>query len=274
MTKAEQERNERRKAAHEELKAINPKAKWTNASKLTSFRNKGDAEKEDEFMAAFMNAAGEAAAEAAAKPKRKSKKANNSPTNYAKRKAQVNANVGVSGFKVNAINRRALAGARAANPGLTVAEFMESRAPRKKKNKTEKKNNLANLFKNVAPAKPKRKSKKANNSPTNYAKRKAQVNANVGVSGFKVNAIGRRALAVARAANPGLTVAEFMKSRKPRAKKNTKKNNRRVNNYNKTLRNQVAEYQRARRLAKKEELMEFKAPNRNNMELQKLLESS
>ena len=41
MSAKERERNERRKAAFAEIRGLNPKAKWTNASKLVSYRNKG-----------------------------------------------------------------------------------------------------------------------------------------------------------------------------------------------------------------------------------------
>jgi len=65
MSEAEKERNERRKAAFEELKAINPKVKWTNASKLVSYRNKGNSASEQgllEEIADAAAAAGNAAA--------------------------------------------------------------------------------------------------------------------------------------------------------------------------------------------------------------------
>jgi hypothetical protein len=57
MSEAEKERNERRKAAFEELKAINPKAKWTNASKLVSYRNKGNSASEQGLLDQIADAA-------------------------------------------------------------------------------------------------------------------------------------------------------------------------------------------------------------------------
>jgi len=83
MNPAEVERNERRKAAFEELRKLNPKAKWTDASKLVSFRNRGNTNGERAFMESILKpaeAAGNVAALAAV--------ANNKPVSPAVVEAQ------------------------------------------------------------------------------------------------------------------------------------------------------------------------------------------
>ena len=167
MTDAERERNERRKAAFVELRGINPKAKWTNASKLVAFRNRKDANGERALLNTIRN----------------SKPANNKPKNNVKKnktkkapavavapkvtfkniRAQVNKNVTTAKVKLNAARRQQLAALRKNNPALSVANYMKNHPGRTRKlkainltkNQKEKimqeQRNQRRLFQNIAP---------------------------------------------------------------------------------------------------------------------------
>ena len=127
MNEKERERNERRKAALEELRKINPKAKWTNASKLVSQRNKGNNEGARNFLNTMKNSK-----TTKYKPKNITKN-NTKNTSYKKRKAQVNENVARNGIKLNAIQRKKLATLRRNNPALSVANFKKNLPARTRK---------------------------------------------------------------------------------------------------------------------------------------------
>jgi hypothetical protein len=216
MNPAEVERNERRKAAWAELKALNPKAKWTDASKLVSFRNKGNKASENAFIEAILNPA-EAAAEAVV---------NNRPVtpavleatngverkftrNNAKRsleRVMTKYDLKPSGSliqKMLGLHRRG----ENNGPFLRELEQKTAAAANKKARKTLKK--------------PKNATKVLTQSA--WKEIKAQVNKNVLASGIKVNGINRRALATARKLRPNLSVANFMFERTPRIRR-TKKN--------------------------------------------------
>ena len=131
MNPQELERNERRKKAFEELKRINPKARWVDASKLVGYRNRGDKNSE---VALLKNIAtkNSGTKKANAVPAAPSVAAQSAWKNI---KAQVNKNVLESGMKLNGIDRRALATSRKLNPGLSVANFMRNRVPHKRRTK-------------------------------------------------------------------------------------------------------------------------------------------
>jgi len=165
MTDAERERNERRKAAFVELRGINPKAKWTNASKLVAFRNRKNANGERALLNTIRN----------------SKPANNKPKNNVKKnktkkapavavapkvafknlRAQVTRNVTNAGVKLNAARRQQLAALRRNNPGLSIANYLKNHAGRTRKFKpltqTQKEKLMQEqrqqrrIFQNIAP---------------------------------------------------------------------------------------------------------------------------
>lgn len=236
MTNTEKERNERRKAAFAELKRMNPKAKWTNASKLISFRNKGNSEGERAFMESILvpaEAAGNAAAADAV--------ANNKPIEPAVNAAQRNV------FKNAAATARSVAKKFSRNNAkaslLRVMKKYELKPSgaliqqllglhRKGKNNTAF---LAELNAKSAATAAKRANatvKKARFAPNVFTAKtwkniKQQVDLNVAASGIKVNALNRRALAFSRKARPNLGVANFMRNRLPRKRtKRVPENNR------------------------------------------------
>lgn len=129
MNPDEVERNQRRKKAFEELKRINPKARWVDASKLVGYRNKGDKNSEEAFLRNIATQKANANAAAPAVP------APIAQSVWKNIKAQVNKDVLESGMKLNGIDRRALATSRKLNPGLTVANFMRNRVPHKRRTK-------------------------------------------------------------------------------------------------------------------------------------------
>lgn len=228
MSQAEIDRNERRKAAFEELRKLNPKAKWTDASKLVSFRNKGEKGKENAFMEAIVNpaeAAGNAAAAQAV--------ANNRPVAPAVVEAQ-NAVINEAAGAAAAVERkftrnnakrsleRVMAKYNLKPSGSLIQKMLglhrrgENNAPF-----------LQELNQKTAAAAVKKASKtvkKATKAPgvltqSAWQEIKAQVNRNVLASGMKVNGINRRALTTARKNRPNLSVANFMRNKAPRVRK-------------------------------------------------------
>ena len=229
MSQAEVERNERRKAAWAELKALNPKAKWTDASKLVSFRNKGNKASENAFMEAILNPAEAAGAAAAAQAV-----ANNRPVAPAVVEAQ-DAVINEAAGAANAVERkftrnnakrsleRVMAKYNLKPSGSLIQKMLGLH--RKGENNTpflkelEKKTAAAA---NKKAAKTLKKAKNATEVLTQSAWKeiKAQVNKNVLASGLKVDGVNRRLLTTARKNRPNLSVADFMAGREPRVRKN------------------------------------------------------
>jgi len=247
MSQVERERNERRKAAFAELRALNPKAKWTNASKLVSFRNKGKNTNANALLRNVrnsVNVAGVAAAAAAtvankpvAATVKKAKKevafaalkaANTAVTRNNKNrsrnavKTNLTARMSVHGKKPSAILIQKLLGLRRAGKNNTeflaevdrVAAAAAAAEAAKVVRREERAAKKA--------AKTQKNAKKVNISPKVWKTLKAQVNENVRTAGVKVNAINRRALAHLRKNRPNLTVANFMRNRGPRVRRSRK----------------------------------------------------
>jgi len=238
MTNTEKERNERRKAAFAELKRMNPKAKWTNASKLISFRNKGNSEGERAFMESILvpaEAAGNAAAAQAVAKNRQVEPAVNAAQRDVLKKAAQTAKSVAKKFSRNNAKASLLRVMKKYDlkpSGAVIQQLLGLH--RKGKNNTEF---LAELNAKSAAAAAKRANttvKKARFAPNVFTAKtwkniKQQVDANVAASGIKVNALNRRALAVSRKARPNLSVANFMRNRAPhkrRTKKGVPGNNR------------------------------------------------
>ena len=238
MTNTEKERNERRKAAFAELKRMNPKAKWTNASKLISFRNKGNSEGERAFMESILvpaEAAGNAAAaQAVAKNKPVEAAVNAAQRDVLKKAAQTAKSVAKKFSRNNAKASllRVMKKYDLKPSGALIQQLLSLH--RKGKNNTPF---LAELNAKSAESAAKRANKtlkKARFAPNVFTAKtwkniKQQVDANVAASGIKVNALNRRALAFSRKARPNLSVANFMRNRAPhrrRTKKNVPRNNR------------------------------------------------
>ena len=263
MNPAEVERNKRRKEAFAEIRALNPKAKWTNASKLVSFRNKGKSANAEDLLRSIrnsVNAAGVAVATAAAvanKPAaatvKKAKKevafaalnaAKNAVTRNNRNKSRnavktnLTSRMSVHGKKPSAILIQQLLGLRRAGKNNTAflaevdrvaaaaaAEAAAKTIRREEKAAKKAEKNATKTARNARKAAKANKSVRvANNMKSSVWKNlKAQVNKNVEATGMKINAINRRALAHLRKTNPNVTVANFMKNRRPR-KRLTKKN--------------------------------------------------
>jgi hypothetical protein len=238
MTNTEKERNERRKAAFAELKRMNPKAKWTNASKLISFRNKGNSEGERAFMESILvpaEAAGNAAAAQAVAKNRQVEPAVNAAQRDVLKKAAQTAKSVAKKFSRNNAKASLLRVMKKYDlkpSGAVIQQLLGLH--RKGKNDTEF---LAELNAKSAAAAAKRANttvKKARFAPNVFTAKtwkniKQQVDLNVAASGIKVNALNRRALAVSRKARPNLSVANFMRNRAPhkrRTKKGVPGNNR------------------------------------------------
>ena len=231
MTNTEKERNQRRKAAFAELKAVNPKAKWTNASKLISFRNKGNSEGERAFMESILvpaEAAGNAAAAQAVANNSNVTSAVNAAQNAVLNDAAAAANGVAKKFSRNnakASLMRVMAKYNLKPSGALIQQLLGLH--RKGQNNGAF---LAELNAKASATAAKRAAKtlkKANKAPAVLTQKawkniKQQVNMNVAASGFKVNALNRRALAFSRKARPNLSVANFMRNRVPR-KRRTKK---------------------------------------------------
>lgn len=248
LTQKERDLNERRKAAQAELKEVREKVKWTNVCKFTSRRNKGNAISARNFLQE-MNSAKDAAVGVAAA----NAKANGKPASPAREavKAEVEKNVAKAVRSVtrklgqNAQNRR----------NRAKANLLSVLSPHGKKPTAQSISKLLSLRKagqnnaaylaqlNVAAAtavaavnktlkKVVQRSPKAKAaSPTDFKKIREQVTKNVEQSGMKVNALNRRALAVARQGRPNLSVANFMRNRVPHRRR-TKKANVPRNNVN------------------------------------------
>ena len=254
MNPQELERNERRKKAFEELKRINPKARWVDASKLVGYRNRGDKNSE---VALLKNIAtkNSGTKKANAVPAAPSVAAQSAWKNI---KAQVNKDVLESGMKLNGIDRRALATSRKLNPGLSVANFMRNRVPHKRRTKK------VNVAAPVAP------SAAAQSAWKNI---KAQVNKNVLESGMKLNGIDRRALATSRKLNPGLSVANFMRNRVPHKRRTKKVVPKNSYNIQKAKNKAIINYYNQKRVRQEKELLNFK-PQANSGRLQNFFNRS
>ena len=231
MTNTERERNERRKAAFAELKKVNPKAKWTNASKLISFRNKGNTEGERAFLESILvpaEAAGNAAAAQAVAMNRPVAEAVNNAQVNVLRNAAAAANGVAKKFTRNnakASLMRVMAKYNLKPSGSLIQQLLGLH--RRGQNNTQF---LNELNAKAAAASVKRASKtlkKARFAPKVLTQKawkniKQQVDANVIASGMKVNALNRRALTFARKNRPNLSVMNFMRNRIPH-KRRTKK---------------------------------------------------
>ena len=225
MTNTEKERNERRKAAFAELKRMNPKAKWTNASKLISFRNKGNSEGERAFMESILvpaEAAGNAAAANAMAKNRPIEPAVNAAQREVLKNAAQTAKSVAKKFSRNnakASLLRVMKKYELKPSGALIQQLLGLH--RKGKNNTPF---LAELNAKSAAAAAKRanrtlkKARFAQNvlSPLTWKNIKQQVDMNVAASSMKVNALNRRALAFSRKVRPNLSVANFMRNRLPR----------------------------------------------------------
>ena len=231
MTSTEKERNERRKAAFAELKRMNPKAKWTNASKLISFRNKGNTQGEKAFMEALLapaEAAGNAAAADAVARNRKVEPAVRAAQNSVLQNAAAAANKTAKKFSRNnakASLMRVMSKYNLKPNAVLIQKFLSLHR--------QGKNNapfLAELNATTAAAAAKKARKTIKQAkfapnvltPGGWKNIKKQVDMNVAASGLKVNALNRRALAFSRKNRPNLTVANFMRNRAPR-RRGTKK---------------------------------------------------
>jgi len=225
MTNTEKERNQRRKAAFAELKLSNPKAKWTNASKLISFRNKGNTEGERAFMESLLvpaEAAGNAAAAQAVANNRDVEPAVRAAQNSVLKNAAAAANKTAKKFSRNnakASLMRVMSKYNLKPNAVLIQKFLSLH--RQGKNNSEF---LAELNAKTSAAAAKKagqtlkKAKFAQEVLTQKAWKniKQQVDMNVAASGLKVNALNRRALAFSRKNRPNLTVANFMRNRAPR----------------------------------------------------------
>jgi len=231
MTNTEKERNERRKAAFAELKALNPKAKWTNASKLISFRNKGNTEGERAFMESILvpaEAAGNAAAAQAVANNRPVEPAVNAAQNTVLKNAAAAAHGVAKKFSRNnakASLMRVMAKYNLKPSGALIQQLLGLH--RKGKNNGQFLAELNAKAAATAAKKAAKTVKKANKAPNVLTQKawkniKQQVDLNVAASGLKVNGINRRALAFSRKARPNLSVANFMRNRAPR-KRGTRK---------------------------------------------------
>ena len=256
MSEAERERNERRKAAFAEIRALNPKAKWTNASKLVSFRNKGKNTNAEALLRSIrnsINAAGIAVATAAAvanKPAAKTVKKAKKEVAFAALKAantavtRNNKNRSRNAVKTNLTQRMSVHGKKPSailiqqllkirRAGMNNTAFLaevdrvaaaaakaEAEKTIRREERAAKKaaKNAAKTARNQKKAnKAAAKTVKANNMKTSVWKTlKAQVNENVRTAGVKLNGVNRRALAHLRKERPNLTVANFMRNRAPR----------------------------------------------------------
>jgi hypothetical protein len=231
MTNTEKERNERRKAAFAQLKAVNPKAKWTNASKLISFRNRGNTEAERAFLESILvpaEAAGNAAAAQAV--------ASNKNVEYAVDNAQRNV------IKAAAATAKKVAGKFSRNnakaslmrvmakydlkPNAILIQKLLSLHKQGKNNSEflQELNAKSSATAAKRAAVTLKKSNKAQKVLTQkvWKNIKQQVDANVATSGYKVNALNRRALATARKNRPNLSVANFMRNRAPHRRRTRK----------------------------------------------------
>ena len=244
MTNTEKERNERRKIAFAELKKVNPKAKWTNASKLISFRNKGNTEGERAFLESILvpaEAAGNAAAaQAVAMNKPVAEAVNNAQVNVL-RNAAAAANGVTRKYTRNnakASLMRVMAKYNLKPSGSLIQQLLGLH--RRGQNNTQF---LQELNAKASAASVKRASqtlKKARLAPKVLTAKawkniKQQVDANVLASGIKVNGINRRALTFARKNRPNLSVINFMRNRIPH-KRRTKKVLPGQNEYNRYIR--------------------------------------
>jgi len=225
MNPAEKERNERRKAAFAELRALNPKARWTNASKLVSFRNAGKTEEERAFMEAILmpaEAAGNAAAAQAV--------ANNKPVGPAVENAQ-NAVISDVARVAKKVERkftrnnakkslmRVMDKYKLKPSGSLIQKFLGLH--RRGDNNAAFLADLNQKTAKVAFARANKTVKKAKKAPqvltqTAWRAIKDQVNRNVAASGMRLNAINRRALTIARKNRPDLGVRNFMMGRPAR----------------------------------------------------------
>jgi hypothetical protein len=193
MTNAERERNERRKAAFAEIRAINPKAKWTNASKLVSYRNKGNTAKERELLASIGNP----------QPVKKFTR-NNAKESLLRVMRKYNLKPSGSLIqKFLGLHRK----------GMNNTEFLRE-VNRKSANLATRKAPKPTAPKPTAP-KPTAPVKITRKQAENFLRRKQQVNQNVAQSGLKVNAINRRALTFARKNRPNLALQNFLRNRVP-----------------------------------------------------------
>ena len=231
MTNTEKERNQRRKTAFAELKELNPKAKWTNASKLISFRNRGNTEGERAFMESILvpaEAAGNAAAaQAVAMNKPVIEAVNVAQANVFKEAAAA-ANGVAKKFSRNnakASLMRVMAKYNLKPSGAIIQKLLGLH--RMGKNNTDF---LTELNAKSAASAAKRAAKtlkKSSRAPKILTQKawkniKQQVDMNVTASGLKVNALNRRALTFARKNRPNLTVGNFMRNRIPRIRKSRK----------------------------------------------------
>lgn len=225
MTSTEKERNERRKAAFAELKRMNPKAKWTNASKLISFRNKGNTEGERAFMESILapaEAAGNAAAAQAVARNRNVEPAVRAAQNSVLKNAAAAANKTAKKFSRNnakASLMRVMSKYNLKPNAVLIQKFLSLH--RQGKNNSQFLAELNAVTADAAAKKARKTVKQAKFAPNvltpgGWKNIKQQVDMNVAASGLKVNALNRRALAFSRKNRPNLTVANFMRNRAPR----------------------------------------------------------
>jgi len=242
LTQKENDLNERRRAAQAELKQVQEKVKWTNVCKFTSRRNKGNTISAKNFLNSIRVNADAAAGVAAANAK-----ANGKPASPAREEAkkEVVRNV-VNAVKTvtrklgpNAQNRRNKAKANLVSVLSKYGKKPTAQSIQKLLSiRKQEKDNTEFLAKMDAAAsqaaaktveKVVKNSPKANEvAPVEFKRIREQVAKNVAESGMKVNAINRRALAVARQTRRNLSVANFMRNRVPH-KRRTKKARNNVN---------------------------------------------
>ena len=279
MTNTEKERNERRKAAFAELKALNPKVKWTNASKLTSFRNKGNTEGERAFMEAILvpaEAAGNAAAATAVAANKNVPAAVNAAQNAVLNEAGEVANKVANKYSRNNVKAslmRVMSKYNLKPSGAVIQQLLGLR--RKGLNNTQF---LAELNAKTAATAAKRAAKtlKKNNKAKNVLTQKTwknikqQVDMNVAASGLKVNALNRRALGVSRKNRPNLTVANFMRNRAPRKRKTKKNFQRNTYNVQKAKNKAMQNYYNQKKGQREREVFNF-APEGNMNRLENFL---
>ena len=249
QTQKEIELNERRRAAQAELKQVQEKVKWTNVCKFTSRRNKGNTISAKNFLNSIRTnadaAAGVAAANAVASGKpaspareeaKKEVKRNvdnavrtvtrklgpNAQNRRNKAKQNLLSVLSPHGKKPTAQSIQKLLGIRKrGEPNAVFLEQIQAAAAEA----------AAKTVQKVVKRSPKAKAA----APTEFKQIKEQVAKNVAESGMKVNAINRRALAIARQTRRNLSVANFMKGRPTRVRRVAKpkmNNTRNRNNVN------------------------------------------